>query len=188
MAETTTPKKRAAPSNTVLIAAVVMGLCGMAVMNAIAQKLDPAEIERRQREAEQKAAEEQMKKAQAEATNGAKKPVPAGEGAGDAANALAAFGEEKILGKADGKTEVTIVWEWTPDIQADPNKILSAVNAAQAGVPDAKVRVVNADAKPGQAPGIYVNGKNVMSPMGDGSFPSVAEAYKQLANTVPPAP
>ena len=41
------------------------------------------------------------------------------------------MGDEKILGKKDGKTEITIGWEWTPVVQGDPSKVSNAISAIE---------------------------------------------------------
>lgn len=175
MAETTTPRKSGGPSNAILIAAIVLGLAGMAIMNSISQRLDPAEIEKREKEAEEKKAAEAAQKAQ-------ETQKPSSDPADADKNALVGLGDDKILGKPDGKTEVLIVWSWTPEVQADPSKVWKAVQAAQTGAPDAKIRVVNADAKPDMTPGVFINGRQVLPVQPDGALPAVPDAYRQMSS------
>ncbi len=170
--------KKPGPSNAVLIAAVLIVLVGMGVLNSINQRLDPKEIERREQERQQAEADKQQKQ-QGEAGKPPQPPstVPTG------ANDLAGYGDEKVLGKADGKTELTIAWEWTPEVQSQPNLVYDAVQAAVKAAPDAKIRVVNVDADPRLEPGVYLNGKKQLPAEASGAFPTTAKTYEDLAKS-----
>lgn len=184
MAETT-PRKNNAPSNAILIAAVAMGLIGIAVINSINYRLSPQELERQAKEREQKMAEAAAQ-AQSQASPGAPAPQPVS----GPSNELAAYGEEKIIGDPNAKTEVTFAYEWTPEVQADPGKVLKAVEAAKTVAPNAKIRVVNIDARPdeGLTPGVYVNGQMRMPQQPDGAFVAEPQAYAGMVGSGPPGP
>jgi type II secretory pathway pseudopilin PulG len=158
----------------ILVVAILISLAGMGIVNSFTQSLDPKEIERR----EQEKMEAEMKKQQeaqatAQKTNEANAATTAGE--------LATFGEEKILGKPDSKTELTFAWQWTPEVQADPSRVSNAIDKALKAMPDAKIKIVNVDAKPGMQPGLYLNGEKKFEPSADGTFPAVDQMFTHLA-------
>lgn len=157
-----------------LIAAIVVALIGMAIVNSFTLSLDPKEIEKRDQDraaAEAQKAQEAQKKAQASNT----------AAADSSAGQLVTFGEEKVLGKQDGKPEIMLAWQWTPEVQADPKKVTDAVETIVKVLGTAKIRVVNIDAKPDMTPGVYVNGIRRFEPQADGAFPAMPEVYARLA-------
>jgi type II secretory pathway pseudopilin PulG len=168
-------RKQGTPSNTVLIAAVVVALIGMALVNSFTLSLDPKEIQRR----EQEQAEAAMRKMEQQTTEKA-------TGGSPEANSLVALGEESVVGNKDSKTEIILAWEWTPDVQANPSKIYSAVESAKKGAPNAKIRVVNVDAKPEMQPGVYVNGNLIRPAQSDGSLPAEEKEYADIEDTAAP--
>jgi hypothetical protein len=177
MSDTTTKRipKRGGPSNAVLVVAILVALVGMGVVNTFTQNLDPKEIEKREQEQmEAEAKKQQEAQAKAQASNATAAISPAGQ--------LATFGEEKILGKPEGKPEVTIAWQWTPEVQANPEKVSNSIDVAVKVLTRARIRVLNVDANPDMEPGIYVDGVKKFAPQPDGSFPPAAELYSRLAN------
>jgi hypothetical protein len=152
----------------VLIAAVVLALGGIAILNRFQEMNDPKYQERMEREKQR----EEAKKAQEQA---AKNPAQGGLTADDPANELATFGAEKVLGDAKATQTVTVGWQWTPQVQADPKLVYGAVDAVQKAAPRAKIRVVNLDAKPGAVPaGVTVNGNTIVPAGPNGSIPTEA--------------
>lgn len=153
-----------APSKTILVAGVGVALGAMLILNVLAQRIDPAYQEKVARERQAAEAQKQQENSRA----GENAP-PVSSVAG---GRLVELGEDKILGKPDGKQEVIVGYEWTPAIQSDPTKVFAAIEAIQKAAPDAKIRVVNVDAKPEVSPGVTVGGKVVIVPQPDGSIPA----------------
>jgi len=153
------------PNNIPIIIAAVAALGGIALLNVMQQKNDPALLEKMQKEAEQEAAKKQQENA--------KNAPPAPSGPIDPnANEVAAWGPEKMMGKTGGSPQVTVGWIWTPAAQGNPGLIYTVVDAVTKAMPNAAIRVVNLDAKPGAVPaGVAVGGKVTMAAQPDGSLP-----------------
>jgi|GEM_PF-2315397 hypothetical protein len=165
----------------ILIAVVGVAIGLLVLLNIFQQRNDPKYREQMEREAARKRAEEAAKNAPS--------PTPAEPGP---ANELVMFGEEKTLGKPGGSPKITVGWRWTPTVQGDPTKVYSAVQEIVSAAPNASVRVVNLDAKPGAVPeGLVVAGGGVNIPLlPDGSLPleAVGPAIRSVAGSEAPAP
>jgi hypothetical protein len=167
-----------APSKTVLIVAAALAVGVMAISNSIVQRLDPKVREQLEREAEQKAAA-------AAAAKATPSPSPSASGAAatttqGAADSLAAFGEEAVLGDKNAKQEVVVRWRWTPEIQADPGKMMAVVDSVQKAAPGVRVRVVNVDDAPDQQAGVFVKDHMVSPALPDGTMPVAAPAIQSV--------
>jgi hypothetical protein len=178
-----------APSKTILVAGIGVALGAMLMLNVLAQRIDPKYQEKVERD--RQAAEAQKREQEIAKQGGKVSPLdpPVGEGR------LVELGEEKVLGKPDGKQEIIVGYEWTPAVQADPTKVFAAITAIQKAAPEAKIRVVNVDAKPDVSPGVTIGGKVVIVPQPDGSIPADEHGLQDAlglhdhgGNTPPAAP
>ncbi len=170
------------PSRAPLIAAIVLVLAVLAGFNALNEKFRPKtekEIEAAQAEAAQAAASKGDKSGEA-----AKAPTPAPSAAANpgAATSLAQLGPDATVGAQNGANTVTIGWAWTPDVQGDPDKVSRAIDMVKKAAPNAKIRVVNTDEVSGVPDGVSMDGKVVVTPAADGSFPAEASAYQGVGS------
>lgn len=178
------------PSQTLLIAGIGFALACFVILNMVMQRLDPKYQEELQHEAERKAAEAQSAKS-GQANGGAPKDgVPPMAGGGFGGNELAALGPDAVVGDKNGKTELTVGWRWTPDVQADPSKVYKTVDIMQKALPGVKIRVVNIDNNPSVKPGISQGAQTLMPLADDGSLAVNPAALHMLiaSHTAPVRP
>jgi hypothetical protein len=145
-------------STPIFIAITAFALGGMAILNKVQYDSRPrtsAEMsEEAQKEQEKQQAE--MEKQQREAALRA----PAGED-------LASLGAEATFGnEKSAKHKVTIGYEWTPELQADPSTLTMLVQDLKKSS-DVYLRVVNIDQNLDQEPGLFVDGKPLLTNVSD---------------------
>ena len=157
-----------APSRTVLIAAIVLAGGVAVISNMLMQRMDPKEQERLEREAAAKATPVPSPAAAAVPAHAAPLAGIANE------NSLAAL-SGKTLGPETGKPNVEVRFQWTTAVQADPNKVLTVIQAIHQAIPSAKITVKNVDELPDETAGVFVEGTARIVPLPDGSFPAVPQ-------------
>lgn len=157
---------------------VLLILAGFAVailigLNVMSAQFRPKSDEELQKEAQDKAA------AQASPT-----PSPAAPGAA-AGSGLVSLSPDSKVGNTQAPEEVVLGFEWTPQVQADPNKVYQAVTMLQKAMPPvAHLRIVDVDLEPSVPEGISVGGKVIVPASADGSIslppPAVGALIAQL--------
>jgi hypothetical protein len=145
------------PSYTAPIVIGALALGSLVMMNVVSQKNAPKS--EAQQEAEAQEASE--KKAAAEPTLDASHPLRPMSSLD-----LVMTDGFKETGPKDAETTVVVGYEWTPGIQADPEKVQEIVKMLERNAPKAKVVLTNVDENPGVPVGIQVNGK-VVAPIGE---------------------
>jgi len=151
------------PNNLPIFIAVAAAIGGVVVLNVMQQKNDPDLQEHIQEQDQKKAQEDAAKKTDTE-----RQKTPAQS----AANELVTWEPDKMMGKAGGSPVITIGYVWTPDIQGDPSQIYDVVQGVISTIPNAAVRVVDLDAKPGAVPAGIRAGNLLDVPLGSaGEFP-----------------
>lgn len=161
--------RRSSPVLFIVIGVAIASLVGLNIMQ---QNNDPAFQEKIAREAEREAAKKAAKQNEVKT----KDPKEAQEEMArqGPANELVTYGAEKMLGSSNGKHKVTIGWLWTPEVQGNPALVYNAIQMAKTELPDATVRVVNLDAKPGAVPpGLAVDGTVMTGLTPDGGIPVI---------------
>jgi hypothetical protein len=171
------------PSFVLPIAIGAMALAGLVMANIMAQKNRPrteAELMQEEQERQPKAPQSgappgqvnddpppvAMKKQST--TDDAPKMLSEG-------NDLAALGPDYTAPASGAKgPSVTIGYEWTPELQANPDALAQLVKKVQEQVPGAQLRLVNVDANPQTPAGIAINNTVVAPPGDDGNIGSDA--------------
>jgi hypothetical protein len=149
-------------SRLFLTAGIGLAVAALCILNVMAQRFDP----KYQEKLEQERMVEAQKKA---AEQAAKNPSPA-PGASPVENRLVELGEERILGNPSGKSEITLVWEYTPTVQADPSLVYNVIDQIKKAAPDSKIRVVNGDVNGDLPTGISVKGQLIAPAAPDGKI------------------
>ncbi len=155
-----------------------MALAGLVMANIMAQKNRPrTEAELAQEETERQAKAPQPETSPAfddgpppvamrkqSATDDAPKTLSEG-------NDLAAIGPDYTAptSKPAGPS-VTIGYEWTPELQANPDALARLAKKVQELAPDVRLRLVNVDANPQTPAGIAINNTVVAPPGDDGNI------------------
>jgi hypothetical protein len=167
-------------NNLPIILIILLAIGGLIGLNVMGQKNDPIVQEKMAKDAEAEA----QKKAMASGKQ-ATPPPPPEQAPG--ANDVAAWGAEKTFGSPSGKPTIVIGWSWTPAVQGDPSSVYNALQAVQKVLPNAMIRVVNLDANSGAAaPGVAVNGKVVVQPSPDGTFPPESAIIPAISQSASP--
>jgi hypothetical protein len=162
-----------------------MALAGLVMANIMAQKNRPrTEAEMMQEEQEKQPKAPQSEAAQGQVDDGpppvAMKNQPATDDAPKTlseGNDLAALGPDFTAPTSKpGGPSVTIGYEWTPELQSDPDALSRLARKVQELAPDAQLRLVNVDANPQTPAGIAINNTVVAPPGDDGNIGSDALA------------
>jgi hypothetical protein len=173
------------PSLVLPIVVAALALVGLVSINTFAQKNRPkSSAELIEEERAQAAAEEAKKGTPAPPqVDPATGNVSSGAPSSSEINPALLGPEFSLPSRAAGENapEVSIGYEWTPDLQGDPERLAKLARQLQELVPQAKLRFVNTDANPDAKPGIVVNNQVVVPPDADGnindaSLKSVADA------------
>lgn len=172
------------PSRTLLIAGIGFAIACFVILNMVMQRLDPKYQEQMQQEAQRKAQEAQAAGGGGAAAKPQTVSTPGSPGGGGGGNELAALGPEAVLGDKTSPREITVGWQWTPEVQGDPSKVYAAVKQMQEQMKGMKIRVVNVDENPGVLPGISVAGKSVAPLKEDGSLALDTAAMQGIASAV----
>jgi hypothetical protein len=144
-------------SSAMFIAIIVLGIAGLVMVNKVQENNTP-KTEAQMREEEEKKNTEAQKKAETggnQADKTATGVTP--EAAQGSPEDLVVQEGEMRFGDKDGKHELVMAYEWSPEIQNDPKQI-TAIMKQMKGMPNTRIRVVNADAEE-VAPGLYMDGK-----------------------------
>jgi hypothetical protein len=153
------------PSLVLPITIGVLALSGLVGVNIMAQKNGP----KTEGELHQEEQEQQAKTAGAVApTPLASQPAPKNVGLA-AGNDLAGLGPVHVF-PGSGGPNVTVGYEWTPELQSDPEGLVKLAKKVQELAPGAQLRLVNVDANPQTPAGIAINDKVVAPPGDDGNL------------------
>lgn len=147
------PNRSSAP---VLIVGLVIAVGAMALLNNAQYQNRPKTMQELQAEdeAQSKAHEQEHDR----------KPPGAKTAVATAADKLVELGPDTTLGPESAKKQVTIGYNWTPEVQADPMRVYGPIEMSlKMSRGELKVRVVNLDAPgaPAVPPGLSVDGKVV---------------------------
>lgn len=144
---------RSRSSSAVLVAVAVLALIVVAGLNALIGRMASGE-----HQDEAAATESSAASSSGGASGSAGRPTPPAS----SAYALSSLPPDATVGPANANTRIVVGWSWTPDVQADPNALADALQAArQMSEQGAQVRIVNTDAVPGAPRGVFVNKKKV---------------------------
>jgi hypothetical protein len=157
-----------APSKIVGIIAIVIGVFALIMITQFSQKVTTPKTDA---ELEQEA-QEQAQKAQADAQ---KKNAPAATPSKAAApgdsGTLVMLGQDATLGSQDKSApEVTLQWSWTPQVEADPSKVATAISDIMRQMPKVRIHAINTDESEGTPDGIFYQGRQVTAAGPDGSI------------------
>lgn len=131
-------------SKTPLIVAVIAILLGMVALNVTAQRFTPGH--------------EHEEEETAQTQGGAAPPPQTSEQTGDPAQ----LSPDQTVGPSSAKNTIVFGWEWTPEVQANPAKMVQAVDALRKAAGNARLRIVNVDAVPDAPRGLVVNNKTIL--------------------------
>jgi hypothetical protein len=173
------------PSSVMPIAIGVFALAGLVMANIMAQKNSPKTEAELQAEMQANAPKEgappgfddqppPLVPKKQSATDDAPKTLSEG-------NDLTAIGPDyTIPASSSNGPSVTIGYEWTPELQANPDVLAQLVKKVKERVPGAQLRLVNVDANPQTPAGIAINNTLVAPPGADGNIGS--DALESMAS------
>jgi hypothetical protein len=157
----------------VLILTIGVALAGLVVLNVAMSQVG-------------KPPEPPQEAAQAAVGNDTPGPQAAPSGA---PGELAELPPDHTVGPDGAVREVVVGWSWTPEVQADPNKVAAALRAVTAARPPGKVRFVNTDVHPNVPRGVSVDGRKIADLEPDGSVnPMIIVRAAAGVNAGPPGP
>ncbi|MGC4047423.1 MAG: hypothetical protein QM758_26815 [Armatimonas sp.] len=172
------------PSATMPIAIAVLAIVGIIFANVMAGKNTPKTEAQMEQEAQEASAKNSSPGASpAAAASPGAEPVAMRHSEGGEyppnvdlkdGNNLAIMGTDTTLPGTKSTETVTVGFEWTPEIQADPSALTKILDKVKAAAPEAQVRLMNVDENPTAPRGISINSK-VIAPLGaDGNLNEAA--------------
>jgi len=155
------------------VVAVTVLLLGLVALNVVDRRFAP------------KSPEEEAAAAQAAQATPPSEPI-------SSSGELVRLPAEETSGKPDAQTEVVFGWEWTPEVQAEPARMVAAIEALRTAArnADVKLRIVNVDLVPDAPRGLAVNGKTALAlpPSGLVEPSQLAQSLKSLPAPAESAP